>query len=110
MFRLKQNFYYELKLNELKKLYFSKKETKDQRIRKLTDETHKLNDDAKLFSTNKSVQSFSIETKSNDIEGLRRQIRILEDKLKKQKQNAAERPYVEADDYKSRSKVSFELN
>ena len=69
------------------------------------DENQKLIDDAKIYSTNKIAQNFNIENKSNDVDSLKRQIRVLEDKLKKQKQNTAERPYVESADYKARSKV-----
>jgi hypothetical protein len=86
---------------------FASKESKDGRIKKLADENQKLIDDAKIFSTNKIAQNFSIENKSNDVESLRRQIRVLEEKLKKQRQNTAERPYVESAEY--RSKVNFLL-
>ncbi|CAF0743692.1 unnamed protein product [Brachionus calyciflorus] len=96
----KQNEELNLELNHLK----SQIKSKDGRIKKLTDENQKLIDDAKIYSTNKIAHNFNADNKTNDVESLKRQIRILEEKLKKQKQNMAERPYVESGDYKSRSK------
>jgi hypothetical protein len=50
------------------------------------------------------VQNFSLENKaSNDVEILKRQIRTLEEKLKKQKL-VAEKPYAETE-YKTSNKV-----
>ncbi len=74
--------------------------TKDQRIKKLSDDSQKLKND---FNTTKITSSTSLNAKSNDVDYLRRQLRILEEKLKKEKLNKAERPY----DQGSRSRVIF---
>ena len=81
-------------------------ESKDQRIKKLSDENQKLIDDNKHYSSNKIASNQSLDAKSNDVEYLKKQIRILEEKLKKEKLNRAERPYV---DNKSRSKVKKQI-
>jgi hypothetical protein len=55
------------------------------------------------------VQNFSLENKaSNDVEVLKRQIRTLEEKLKKQKL-VAEKPYAETE-YKTAGKVFIYLS
>ena len=63
-------------------------ETKDQKIKKLTDELHKMADEHKV--TAKS--NLTLDSKANDVEYLKRQIRTLEDKLRKQKM-PAEKPF-----------------
>ena len=72
------------------------KESKEQRIKKLSDENLKLIEDSKVFTLNKTVSS---DSKSAENEALKRQIRVLEEKLKRQR--PAERPYEQ-----SRSKVN----
>ncbi len=82
--------------------------TKDQKLKKLTDENRKLIEDGRIFTTNKMVQNFNLENRPNDVELLKRQIRTLEEKLKKQKLMTAEKPYVEAVE-KPRSKSPSNL-
>jgi hypothetical protein len=72
------------------------------KLKKLTTENQKLIEDGNKFSSNKIVQSFSAEN-SNNVDYLRRQIRLLEDKLKKQR-NLAEKPYVDAAETKNKVK------
>lgn len=75
------------------------------KLKKLSTENQKLIEDGNKFSSNKIVQSFSAEN-SNNVEYLRRQIRLLEDKLKKQR-NLAEKPYVDVlDAVETRNKVT----
>jgi len=74
------------------------------KLKKLSTENQKLVEDGNKFSSNKIVQSFSAEN-SNNVDYLRRQIRLLEDKLKKQR-NLAEKPYVDLHDTaETRNKV-----
>ena len=70
----------------------------------MADENKKLLEDVKLFSTNKIVQNFGSDVKSNEINELKNQIKILEERLRKQRQ-VAEKPYDELIGLKSRSKV-----
>ena len=77
---------------------------KDNKFKKLADENKKLLEDVKLFSTNKIVQNFGSDVKSNEINELKNQIKILEERLRKQRQ-VAEKPYDELIGLKSRSKV-----
>jgi centrosomal protein CEP290 len=74
--------------------------SKDQRIKKLADDNQKLTDEGKIASVNKTAAVFHADIQSNDVGYLRKQIRILEEKLKKEKLNKAERPYEQ-----SRSRV-----
>jgi hypothetical protein len=69
----------------------------------LADENQKLNDDGKTSAINKTAVSFQADNQSNDVNYLRKQVRLLEEKLKKEKLNKAERPYEQ-----SRSRVSQE--
>ena len=70
---------------------FNKIELKDNKIKKLISENQKLLEDAKRLNPDKAYQSAYADSKSNDTEYLRRQVRILEDKLKRQR--PAEKPY-----------------
>lgn len=70
----------------------------------MADENKKLLEDVKLFSTNKIVHNFGSDVKSNEINELKNQIKILEERLRKQRQ-VAEKPYDELIGLKSRSKV-----
>lgn len=79
------------------------KETKENKLKKLNDENKKLTDTGKNHS---SGQSLTVESKPSEVEGLRRQIRILEERLRKQKQSVAEKPYSEMGDKSARSKVN----
>ena len=76
-------------------------EQKEQKIKKLTDENAKLAEDhGRSLYVSKTVYGSD---KSNEVENLRRQVRQLEEKLRKQR--PAERPY-EQTNYKPRSKVN----
>lgn len=70
----------------------------------MADENKKLLEDVKMFSTNKIVHNFGSDVKSNEINELKSQIKILEERLRKQRQ-VAEKPYDELIGFKSRSKV-----
>ena len=98
-------------------------ETKEQKLKRLSIENDKLIEDSNNFkSSNKIVKTFD-GTKSNtnnEVDFLKRQIKQLEDKLKRQQQqrSVAEKPYVDRKQFqkedeafeeayqKSRSKVS----
>jgi len=52
---------------------------------KLINENMKLIEDSKFFSTNKNLKNISSETAASENELLKRQIKILEEKLKQKK-------------------------
>lgn len=62
-------------------------------------------EDAKLYGHNKVGQNLTIENKPTEMENLKRQIKVLEERLKKQRQSIPEKPYSEMSETKSRSKV-----
>ena len=74
-------------------------------MKKLAEENKKMTLEQ---SQNKTGQNLTVENKPTEMENLKHQIRVLEDRLKRQKQQSvAEKPYTETTNAsKSRSKVN----
>lgn len=75
-------------------------ESKDAKLKKLSDENKKLTDDKKSPTRG---QSLTVESKPSEVDELKRQIRVLEERLRRQRQSIPEKPYTDSN--KSRSKV-----
>ncbi len=93
----KSNEEFILELNDLK----MQLKQKDLKIKKLNEENLKLTEDGSRFVTKTVYGSDNKSSLNNEsVESLRRQVRLLEEKLKRQR--PAERPYEQQ--YTSRSK------